>query len=312
METNIKITQQRDAFFDRLYEIAKEDKDVYLISADMSAPSLDKFRKDLMNQYINVGIAEQNAIEVGAGMALEGKKIFVYGIASFISLRCIEQIRIECAIMSIPLTIIAVGVGLGYEDSGPTHHMIEDISVLRTFPNIIINNTTDSIIASAVADLSYIYKRYGLSNYVRLDRSTKHDIYDKDANFSNGYNILKEGKNYILATGIMVRQAQEIINEIDDLGLIDVHSIPCDNSLINIISNKNIITMEEHILDGGFGSYILELLNKNNIKTNVFRIGIDKKYGYCYTYGGRETGLWKYYNIDKESSIKNIKEFLNK
>lgn len=304
----MKITQQRDAFFDKLYEIASHDKNVYLVSADMSAPSLDKFRQDLQSQYINVGIAEQNAIDVSVGMSLEGKKVYTYGIASFISLRCLEQIRISCAMMKTPITIVAVGVGLGYEDSGPTHHMIEDISVLRTFPNIVINNITDTVMAKYYAARSHSYT---LANYIRLERSTKQDIYNIGDDFCKGYNVLKEGASYILATGIMTRQALSIAEKFENVGVIDIHSIPCSDKIIEKIKESdNIITMEEHILDGGFGSYILEIINNNNIVKNVLRVGINKLDGYCYEYGGREEVLWKYYGIDEESSIRNIKEFL--
>lgn len=304
----MKITQQRDSFFNALYDLAISDKNVYLVSADMSAPSLDKFRKDLASQYINVGIAEQNAIDVSVGLSLEGKKVFTYGIASFISLRCLEQIRISCALMHIPITIVSVGVGLGYEDSGPTHHMFEDISILRTFPNIIINNITDSIMASKIVSLSYLYKD---ANYVRLDRSTKNDLYDKDSNFNKGYNIFKKGENYILSTGIMTRQALNISEKIENLGVIDIHTFPFDLDVIdNIKNSKKIITMEEHILDGGFGSMVCEILNDKNIKLQLLRIGIKKSDGYCYLYGGRENVIWKYYKIDEESSLNKIKEFL--
>ena len=104
---------QRDAFWDRIFELASENKDIILVSADMGAPSLDKFRKDLPAQFVNVGIAEQNAITLAAGLAMTGKKVFTYAIAPFITLRCIEQIRVECCIMGLPLTMVGVGVGFG-------------------------------------------------------------------------------------------------------------------------------------------------------------------------------------------------------
>lgn len=303
-------TQQRDAFFDELYEIAKEDKNVYLVSADMSAPSLDKFRKDLAFQYVNVGIAEQNAISVASGMALEGKKVYVYGIASFISTRCLEQIRICCGLMKIPITIIAIGAGFSYEESGPTHHIFEDVSLMRALPNIIVNNCTDSIMAKQLASISYGYK---IANYVRLDRKKTGDIYAADTNFDMGFNILKSGKYYILSTGIMTHTALKISEKFNDLGVIDVHTFPFDEDalLYSLKDTNKIITIEEHVLNGGLGSSISEMVTDAQSNTKILRIGIDNMLGYCYKYGGREEVIWKYYNIDEELSVNKIKEFLS-
>ena len=129
---------QRDAFWSRGYEAAREDRDIVVITADMGAPALDAFRSDLPAQFINVGIAEQNAVSVGTGLALAGKKVFVYAIAPFITLRCLEQIRVGQGIMGIPLTLVGVGAGFGYEDSGPTHHLVEDLAVMRAMPNMTV------------------------------------------------------------------------------------------------------------------------------------------------------------------------------
>lgn len=303
--------QQRDAFFDKLYEIAKDNKDVYLVSADMSAPSLDKFRKDLAHQYVNVGIAEQNAISVASGMALEGKKVFVYGIASFISTRCLEQIRISCGLMKIPLTIIAIGAGFSYEESGPTHHIFEDISLMRALPNVIVNSCTDSVMASRLASMSCDYK---IANYVRLDRKKTDDIYKIDTDLENGYNILKYGsKSFILSTGIMTHTATSIANQMDNVGIIDVHTFPFnEDALLKDIGNvSKIITMEEHVLNGGLGSSIGDCLHDNKSSQQLLRIGINNMDGYCYKYGGRESVIWEYYKIDEETSTNKIKEFLS-
>ena len=127
-----KITM-RDTFWNRVYELAKEDKDVIVVAADMGAPALDKFRTDLTNQFVNAGIAEQNAMLISTGLALAGKKVFVYAIAPFITMRCYEQIRNYPAGMDLPVTVVGVGAGFSYEDSGPTHHSIEDITILSNF-----------------------------------------------------------------------------------------------------------------------------------------------------------------------------------
>jgi len=301
--------QQRDAFFDVLYDLAKNDKNVYLVSIDMSAPSLDKFRKDLSSQYINVGIAEQNGISIASGMALQGKKVYVYGISSFVSTRCLEQIRINCGIMGIPLTIVGVGCGFSYDDAGPTHNIFEDVSLIRAIPNIIINNCTDSIMAEKIALMSYSYKQ---ANYIRLDRSKTDDIYEKHINLDDGFHIFKKGSRNILSTGIMTHTALDIASRIDDLGVIDVHTLPFNNKkMLDVLSDSGrIITMEEHVLNGGLGGHISEFLHDNDISQKLLRIGIKNNHGYCHKFGGREDVIWGYYGIDNKSSFIRIKEFL--
>ena len=111
---------QRDAFWNKVYESARLNRNIVVVTADMGAPALDNIRRDLAGQFVNVGIAEQNAITLAAGLALTGKNVFIYAIAPFITLRCLEQIRVEAAMMKIPINIVGVGAGFGYEDSGPT------------------------------------------------------------------------------------------------------------------------------------------------------------------------------------------------
>ena len=179
----MKKLSQRDAFFDRLYQLARNDRDIVIVAADMSAPSLDKFRRDLPAQFVNVGIAEQNAILIASGLSISGKKAFAYAIAPFITLRCLEQIRVNNAIMGIPITIVGMGTGLSYSSDGPTHHLIEDLACMRVFPNIRIISVTDSVMASACADEAY---KATSSTYIRLDKDMYPDLYPPDTDFSAG------------------------------------------------------------------------------------------------------------------------------
>jgi len=306
---------QRDAFWNKVYEMAKEDRNVVVITADMGAPSLDKFKKDLSSQFVNVGIAEQNAINLAAGLSLTGKKVFTYAIAPFITLRCLEQIRVQNAIMEIPITIVGVGAGFGYPDSGPTHHILEDIAILRAMPNIIINNITDSIMASAFGEISYNAKK---TNYIRLDRQLIPDIYTRKHDFTKGLAILKEGKDfYLIATGSMTHTALSIADKLAakkiQVGVIDVYTFPIKEELfLNTIKGaKKLISLEEHFLPGGLGSSVCEILNDHKILIPVKRIGLptDKGYEYCYKYGGREV-IREYYGIDDMSIERKVMEFL--
>ncbi|MBL7145636.1 MAG: 1-deoxy-D-xylulose-5-phosphate synthase [Phycisphaerae bacterium] len=302
---------QRDAFWNKVYDLAKLDRDIVVVSADMGAPSLDKFRTDLPAQFVNVGIAEQNCIVVAAGLAMSGKHPFVYAIAPFITLRCLEQIRVENAIMNIPITIVGVGAGFGYDDSGPTHHLTEDITVMRSMPNIVINSISDNIMAEAVAEMSCSMPN---TNYIRLERQLFPRIYEVDADFCSGMAVVRDGDDAcVIATGSMVHAALEVAEKLStedvSMKVLDVYTLPINESLLlSLIGRaKTVITIEEHFLPGGLGSAVCEVLNDANSSISVKRIGLPIEKGYCYKYGGREE-IRKYYGIDQQGLLKQVTE----
>jgi transketolase len=300
---------QRDLFFKMLYEKALTDKDIILIVADISAPTLDDFRKNLPNQFINAGISEQNAILIATGLAKEHKKVYVYSIAPFITLRCFEQIRISCGISGIPLNIIGMGTGLSYFNDGPTHHLIEDISIMRVIPNINIWNLTDNIITSKCFEETYIYDK---CNYIRFDKDIYPEIYLTNINFKNGFHCFNSNKDYfIISSGVFTHS---ILGLHKELGIIDIFKIPFNtDAFIQIVkSSKKLITVEEHFLTGGLGSIVLETLSDYKLNIPVYRIGIDRQIGYskCFTYGGREI-IRKELGLDKESILNKINNYIS-
>ena len=123
----------RDAFLRRIYEAMNFDKKIFFISADFGSPVLDDIRKDFPKRFINVGVAEQNLINISAGLSLEGYKVFAYAIAPFITMRCFEQLRVNLALLSevrdINVTLIGVGAGYSYVVSGPTHQCLSLIHI---------------------------------------------------------------------------------------------------------------------------------------------------------------------------------------
>lgn len=309
MNNNSKNISMRDALWNRVYELAKKDSDVVIVSADNGAPALDKFRKDLSGQFINTGIAEANTILVAAGLALGGKKVFAYAIAPFITLRCYEQIKVELAAMNIPVTLVGVGAGFSYDDSGPTHHTTEDLSIMRILPNMTVNNISDSVMAASFADISC---EMASPNYLRLDRKVLPIIYKEGTDFSPGLTVLKRSNDtYIVATGNMVHRALEVSEELKkhsiEAGVIDLYTFPINEKLFleSLSGAKKIITLEEHILPGGMGSAVAEVLTDNNKFIPIKRIGLSYKKGYCYKYGGREN-IQSLYGLDKESIVKTI------
>lgn len=304
----MKNITMRDAFFDKLYELAKKDKRIYIVSADMGAPSLDKFRRDLPEQFVNVGIAEHNMVTVAAGLALEGKRPFMYAIMPFVTLRCYEMIKVDMSLMNLPVAAVGVGSGFSYDDSGPTHHSTEDITIMRALPNMTILNSSDSVMAEKFAEIAI---EINGPSYVRLDRHVLPVIYENNYDFSKGLSALKQGADvWIVATGNTVHTALEVSQELAahkiNAGVIDLFRLkPVNEDLLlkTIGGAKGVITIEEHLLAGGLGSIVAEIAADNGLLLPIKRIGIRDKY--YYAYGGREN-IQKICGIDKETAVKSV------
>jgi len=162
---------QRDVFLDSLFDKAKNDSSIMLLSVDMGAPAIDRWKLELPDQYIEMGISEQNAINVAAGLSRGGKKVFVYFMAVWVH-RCFEQIRYSCAIGYNPITILGNSVGLGYAPAGPAHEPNEDISVMRSLHNLQIHSASSIVQIEGVLEQCLNSK---IVNYVRLERKTYPD-----------------------------------------------------------------------------------------------------------------------------------------
>ncbi|OGS17891.1 MAG: hypothetical protein A2219_01790 [Elusimicrobia bacterium RIFOXYA2_FULL_50_26] len=296
----------RDAFFDELYALAKNDPDVVLLSADMGAYSITQFKKDLPKQYINVGIAEQNMVSIAAGLALTGKKVFIYTIIPFVTMRCFEQIKVDLCCMNLPVTIVGVGPGLTYGSDGPTHHATQDIALMRTLPEITILNPSDP--ASTKEFCRQAYRSAG-PVYVRIDKGVLPSIHSHTEDFTQGISELARGTDItIITTGIMAHAAIAIAEELKknsiNAGVADLYRIKPLNvkKLLEIAAvSKRIVTLEENTLVGAMGSAVCETLADNGRQTPVKRIGLPDDH--CFECGTRET-LHSFYYIDA-GGIKN-------
>jgi transketolase len=309
MDCNIDM---RDAFIGELYKHALNDRDIVFLSAEFGAPSLDAFRHDLPAQFINVGISEQNLISVAAGLALGGKRVYAYSIASFITLRCYEQIKIDLCAMNLPVTLLGVGPCYAYSVDGPTHHATEDIAVMRALANMVIYSPTDANMASALVEVSL---KSQSPLYIRLDRGRYQPLYPPGENLSAGFRMVKDGPDVcILATGCMVHRAMEVEKTLAEKNIkvrvIDVYRLkPLDAAKLMdcIRSYSHLVSIEEHTLNGGLGSILLETISDAGLCIPLKRFAIGDSQ--LYAYGLRNT-LHRQRGMDTDSLVRTIQSWI--
>ncbi len=304
----------RDAFFDSLYDIAVADPDVIFLTADMSAFSLQKFKRDLPDRYFNVGVAEQNLIGVAAGLALSGKKVFVYAIAPFVTQRCFEQIKVDLCAMNLPVTIIGTGPGICYASDGPTHHAVEDIGIMRCLPNMTIYNPSDPVGAAEAA-------RLGLESdgpvYVRLDKGAQNVLHTDPASLNEGVVLLRLGDDLlILATGLMIHRALELSEELSKQGIeaavaeaYRIKPFNEDRFFDLAVQIGRVVTLEEHSKIGGLGSVAAEALADRERKVPLLRLALPD--AYQTEYGGRDWML-ECAGINQDQILRRIMDWIRK
>lgn len=299
----------RDAFFEELFQIASNDRDVILLIADQGAKSLKKFEEKIPNQLINVGIAEQNMISVACGLSLSGKKVFVHAIANFTTLRCYEQIKVDLSIMNLPVTIAGVGAGFTYGSDGPTHHANQDIAAMRAIPGIRILNASDTVSLAAFPHLAYQIPKL---TYIRFDKGNFTPLYPRNHNFVDGLNEIIKGKDaVIIGTGIMVQIAVKIAHQLKPkAGVIDIYQLkPLNEKKLSklLSSYKNIIILEEHLSYGGLATIVADMLADSFIHKKFLRIGLPDEN--CFVYGSRDF-MHQQIGISQAQIMRKIEKFL--
>ena len=290
--SELKKVATRAGFGEEILKLGKENPDILVIDADIGKScKTGDFRKELSseyhddkNQYVNVGIAEQNAAGVAAGLATCGKVPFVVTYAVFGSLRMCEMIRQEICYPNLNVKIACSHGGLTPANDGASHQAIEDMGVLRTLPNMTVIMPADYVAAKKLTRQAA--ETYG-PMYLRLTRDAIPQIYDEDAEFVIGKaNQLKEGKDVaIIANGDTVRLALDAAKELEAKGItarvLDMHTIkPLDTEAVTACINEigKVITVEDHNILNGLGSAVCEVAAEMG-KGIVKRIGVQDQYG---------------------------------
>lgn len=317
MDTTQKI--MREVLIEQIYKKMFKDEMIFFLSADFGSPTLDKLRKTFKKRFINVGIAEQNLINVSTGLAFEGYTVYAYAIAPFITMRAYEQLRVNLSLsselMDLNVNLIGVGAGLSYDVSGPTHHCLEDIIIMRTLPNFITISPSDWKIVESLADYTISVKK---PKYIRLDGKPLNQIYKttEDFNLNVGFCELKKGEKVCLvSTGYMTHTALNAAKQLStnqiNVGVLDMLILKPVNEelLFNAIKNyEYIITLEEGFINkGGLDSLIMGVLNKYQLNIQLKNLGFEDRY--VFELGGRKH-LHEKNSLDEESVIRLVEECL--
>lgn len=317
MKEELSTKAMRDVLIDRIYKKMHRHKKIFFLSADFGSPALDRLKRKFKDRFINVGIAEQNLINLATGLALEGFVVYAYAIAPFLTMRAYEQIRVNLSITSqlkeINVNLIGVGAGLSYDVSGPTHHCLEDVTIMRVLPNVMVFSPSDCVLVEKFVDVTLNTKK---PKYLRFDGKPLPRIYDRKyhINLLDGFFELKKGKEIcIISTGYMthisLKVAKRLLEDRIKIGVVDMFLLqPFNKQLLYEVLKryKIVITIEEAFIEkGGLDSIISRLLlESNRLNIVLMRIGFKEKYIFC---SGSRDYLHRLVGLDEDSIVDMIK-----
>lgn len=276
----------RNAFIKALTEAAIHDKRIVFLTADLGYKLFDDFARKCPGRFFNVGVAEANMAGVASGLALEGKKVFIYSIVPFATLRCYEQIRNDIAYHQADVTVVGVGGGYSYGHNGPTHHALEDIGVLRLLPNMTVLCPGDP--AETEAAVRALVRNRGPA-YLRLGRAGEPAVHPGPIDLEIGRGItVREGRDLaVLTTGNMLATAQQACALLEARGvsarLVSMPSVkPLDAALVAQLAREvgRIATVEEHSKLGGLGGAVAEVVAELGLAVKFRRFGAEDAFSH--------------------------------
>ncbi|GLH77342.1 transketolase [Bradyrhizobium sp. SSBR45G] len=267
----------RNAFADELTKLGNEDSRVVMLSGDIGNRLFDKFKDKHPSRFFNCGVAEANMMGVAAGMAMNGLRPVAYTITPFVTTRCLEQIRTDVCYHEAPVTIVAVGAGLAYSGLGPTHHACEDISFLRSIPNMVVICPGDAFEVRGALRAAMQQDR---PVYIRMGKKGEPVVHKGPiTDFKIGKAItIEEGSDVcLLSTGNMLPEVIEAAHKLKEKGIsaevVSFHTVkPLDEDKLKQAFSrfKLVATIEEHSLIGGFGSAVSEWLVDSETQAKKF------------------------------------------
>jgi transketolase len=299
-------------FTDTLLELARQDRDIIAVTTDArGSVTLGDFAGELPAQFVECGIAEQDAVGISAGLAHSGKKVFCCGPACFYVARALEQVKVDLAYSRNPVTILGVSGGVAYGALGTTHHSLHDIAVLRCFPGMNVVLPSD---ARYTRRLVQFLTNFGQPCYVRVGRAAVPDVYENDDfDFEPGKaNMLLDGSDLtIIATGETVYHAYQAGLRLQQQGVkarvLDsswIKPFDCEAVLKAAAETGRIITVEEHSQFGGLGALVTETLSEHPVPVRILGIPDED------VIHGTNTEIFHHYGIDTDGIFKSALEFI--
>lgn len=303
----------RKAFTDTLLSLARKDRDVIAVTTDArGSVTLGDFAKELPTQFVECGIAEQDAVGISAGLAHSGKKVFCCGPACFYVARSLEQVKVDLAYSGNPVTILGVSGGVAYGALGATHHSLHDIAVLRCFPGMNVVLPPD---ARATAKLVRFLVDFPEPAYVRVGRAAVPDVYENDDfEFEIGKaNILLEGGDLTLVgAGETVWHALQAGKALREKGVsarvLDLSWIkPFDREAVLRAARETgrILTVEEHSRFGGLGALVVEAISEHPVPVRILGIPDEN------VIHGMSSEIFHYYGLDADGIARAALDFVN-
>lgn len=298
-----------------VYELAQEDENVIFIGSDLGPGVLDEMKLEFANRFFMEGVSEQHIIGMAAGLAMDGFIPYVNTIATFLTRRCFEQIAVDLCMHDLPVRLIANGGGLVYAPLGPTHLAVEDVSILRTLPNMTIVAVCD---AEEMKRLMQKSKDWPHPMYIRLGKGGDKIVSKEEFGFEVGKAIKMRGGEdaTIISTGVMTQVALDASEMLQSEGfgirVIHMHTIkPIDKDIIIEASRQTqcMITIEEHNKDGGLGTAVLETLSEKCPETLIgfSRMGLPDSHADEY---GSQASLLDRYGLNADSLASNLRSKL--
>ena len=285
----------RTAFFETLVQLASEDPRIFFLTGDLGFGCVNDFVERFPERYINVGVAEQDLIGIATGMAIEGKVVFVYSIANFPTLRCVEQIRNDACYHEANVKIVAVGGGMCYGSLGASHFATEDIAVLRAIPDLMVVAPGDPVETRAA---TRAIMQHDGPCYLRLGRAGEKVVHQQAPDFTLGKAIYcRDGSDVtltLISTGGMLVEAMDVASILEQKGIgtrvLSMHTIkPLDTEAVLSAARETgaLVTIEEHSVVGGLGGAVAEVLAEAEIGPVLFRrIGLPD--AFCSQAGSQE------------------------
>jgi transketolase len=257
----------RDAYMSTLEEMAAADMRICAVANDsLSSAKLKNFKARFPDRFVNVGIAEQNMVGVGAGLANGGMIPYVCGASCFLTARAMEQVKVDLAYSRLNVRLCAMSPGMAYGQLGPTHHSIEDLAWMRVLPNLTVIVPADPIETAAVMRYSQVHDG---PMFLRIARVPVPQVHADNYKFELGKAVmLREGKDItIIANGLLVSRALDAARALESRGIsarvLNMSTVkPLDRDAIldAARTTRGIVTAEEALAAGGLGGAVAEVL----------------------------------------------------